>query len=122
MPLTILHVEDNPLVALTIKDLLEFEGWQVTLCEDGLAALRELQSATPYDLLLLDQDVPHLDGLQLIRHARTLAHRQHTPIIMLSANQCSAEARRVGADIFLQKPEGINRLVSTIIRLLHQAA
>ena|SRR5437868_910483 len=122
MTLTILHVEDNPLVALTIKDLLEFEGWQVTLCRDGLAALRELQSATSYDLLLLDQDVSHLDGFQLIRHARTLAHRQHTPIIVLSACECSNEARRVGADIFLQKPEGINRLVSTITRLLHQAA
>src|SRR5205085_9793714 len=103
MTLTILHVEDNPLVALTIKDMLEFEGWQVTLCRDGLAALRELQSATHYDLLLLDQVLPHIDGLQLIHYARTLAHRQHTPIIMLSANQCSDEARRVGSDIFLRK-------------------
>ena len=122
MTLTILHVEDNPLVALTIKDLLEFEGWQVTLCRDGLAALRELQTETPYDLLLFDQDVPHLDGFQLIRHTRTLKQRRNTPIIMLSDCECSAEARRVGADMFLQKPEGINRLVATITTLLNQAA
>src|SRR5205085_9573326 len=111
MTLTILHVEDNPLVALTIKDLLEFEGWQVTLCRDGLAALRELQSATHYDLLLFDQDLPHMDGFQLIRHARTLKHRRDTPIIMLSASDHRAEAQRVGADAFLQKPEAVNKLV-----------
>ncbi|PYS88325.1 MAG: hypothetical protein DMF64_20805 [Acidobacteria bacterium] len=122
MPLTILYVEDNKLVADTVSDTLTLEGWRVTLCRDGLSALHELQSATHYDLLLLDQGLPHIDGLQLIRHARTLAHRQHTPIIMLSANQCRDEARRVGADIFLQKPEGINHLVLTIMQLLHQGA
>src|SRR5205807_8939501 len=120
MNLTILHVEDNPLVADAVRDMLEFEGWRVTLCRDGLAASRELQSATHYDLLMIDKDLPHVDGVQLIRHARTLAHRQHTPIIMLSASACSEAAQRVGADAFLPKPEGITRLVSTITRLLHQ--
>ena len=122
MFLTILHVEDNPLVADAIKDLLAFAGWQVTLCSDGLTALRELQSATHYDLLLLDQDVPHIDGFQLIRHARTLKHRRHTPIIMLSASDHREAARRVGADAFLQKPEGIKQLAATISHLLHQDA
>src|SRR5205085_11626520 len=113
---------DNPLVAATIKDLLEFEGWQVTLIEDGLAALHEIESATHYDLLLLDNELPRLDGWQLIRHARTLTHRQQTPIIMLSANDHMEEAQRVGADAFLQKPEGIPRLVQMITTLLNQAA
>ena len=122
MFLTILHVEDNPLVAATIKDVLEFEGWQVTLIEDGLAALHEIESATHYDLLLLDNELPRLDGWQLIKHARTLPHRQHTPIILLSARDHAALARQVGADAFLQKPEGISRLVQTITTLLNQAA
>ena|SRR5205085_11439143 len=122
MALTILYVEDDRLVADAIRDMLEFEGWQVTLCRDGLAALHELQSATPYDLLLLDQDLPHVDGWQLIKHARTLAHRRDMPIIMLSANDHMEEAQRVGADAFLQKPEGISRLVQTITTLLNQAA
>ena len=122
MPLTILYVEDDRLVADAIKGMLEFEGWQVALCRDGLAALHELKGVTHYDLLLLDQDLPHIAGCQLIRHARTLAHRQRTPIIMLSARDHKEEARRVGADAFLQKPEGINRLVAKITALLNQAA
>ena len=122
MHLTILYVEDDRLVADAIRDMLEFEGWQVTLCRDGLAALHELQSATPYDLLLLDQVLPHVDGWQLIKHARTLPHRQHTPIILTSARDHTTLAHQIGADAFLPKPEGINHLLSTITRLLHQAA
>jgi CheY-like chemotaxis protein len=122
MSLTILHVEDNRLVADAIRDMLEFEGWRVTLCENGLAGLRELESATHYDLLLLDNELPHLDGWQLIRHARTLAHRQQTPIILTSAHDCATVARSAGADAFLRKPEGVINLISTITRLLHQDA
>jgi DNA-binding response OmpR family regulator len=122
MPRTILHVEDNRLVADAIRDMLKFEGWRVTLCESGLAGLREIESATHYDLLLLDNELPQIDGWQLIRYARTLAHRQQTPIILTSARDCTTVARSVGADAFLRKPEGINSLVSTITRLLPQDA
>jgi|SRR5205085_5049014 len=122
MALTILHVEDNPLVALTIKDLLEFAGWRVTLCADGIAALREIESATPYDLLLLDNELPGIDGTQLIRHARTLTHRQHTPMILMSAKELGSEAKRVGANLFLKKPEGVPLLVSTIVQLFKRDA
>ena len=119
---TILYVEDNPLVAATIKEVLKGEGWQVKLITDGLAALHEIESATHYDLFLLDNELPRLDGWQLIKHARTLAHRQRTPIILMSARDRAALAQQVGADAFLQKPEGIPHLVQTIIALLNRAA
>ena len=122
MPLTILYAEDNPLVATTIMEVLEAEGWQVTLLADGLAALSELESRTHYDLLLLDNELPRLDGWQLIRHARTLAQRQHTPIILMSARDRTTLAQQIGADAFIPKPEGIPRLVRTILGLLHPAA
>src|SRR2546423_13946912 len=101
MHLTILYVEDNQPVADVGRDLLEAEGWRVTLLDDGLIALREIESQTHYDLLLLDNELPHLEGWQLIQHARTLAHRQHTPIILMSARDCTTLARQVGADAFL---------------------
>jgi len=122
MALTILHVEDNPLVATTIMEVLEGEGWQVTLITDGLAALREIESRTHYDLFLLDNELPRLDGWQLIKHARTLPHRQQTPIILMSARDRTTLAQQIGADAFLQKPEGIPRLVAMITALLNQAA
>jgi CheY-like chemotaxis protein len=122
MSRAILYVEDNPLVAAAIRDVLEFEGWRVTWFADGIAALREIQSATPYDLLLLDHELPGIDGVQLIRHARTLTHREHTPMILMSAAELGGAAKRAGANLFLQKPEGVPLLVSTIVQLFNQAA
>jgi CheY-like chemotaxis protein len=122
MPRTILYAEDSQAVANAVKDLLTFAGWQVTVCMHGIAALRELESATPYDLLLLDHDLPGINGFQLIRHARSLTHRRRTPIIMLSAGNYREDARRAGVNAFLQKPEGVNDLLSTITRLLNQDA
>ncbi|MFL6212134.1 MAG: response regulator [Pyrinomonadaceae bacterium] len=122
MHLTILHVEDNQLVAATVKELLAYEGWRVTLCPDGPAGLRALESRTHYDLLLMDNELPGLDGWRLIQHARTLPHRQATPIIMMSARDMTQTATEVGADAFLMKPEGVARLVPTISRLVNRAA
>ena len=122
MSLTILYVEDNRLVSGAIKDMLEAEGWRVTLLEDGLAGRRELESVTHYDLLLLDQELPYIDGCLLAQHARTLSHRRHTPIIIMSASYLGSAIRAAGADAFLQKPEGIRQLVPTITSLLNQDA
>jgi CheY-like chemotaxis protein len=122
MNLTILYAEDNRAVADAVKDLLERAGCRVTVCTHGIATLRELESATHYDLLLLDHDLPGINGFQLIRHARTLTHRRRTPIIMLSAGNYREDARRVGVSAFLQKPEGVNDLLSTIARLFSQDA
>ncbi|PYS92822.1 MAG: hypothetical protein DMF64_07485 [Acidobacteria bacterium] len=113
--------EDNWPLAAALRDLLESEGYRVTLLTDGLAALREIESQTHYDLFLLDNELPRLDGWQLIKHARTLPHRQHTPIILMSARDCTTLAQQVGADAFLPKPEGINRLVQTIIALFNRS-
>ena len=122
MSLTILYVEDNRLVSGAVKDMLEAEGWRVTLLEDGLAGRRELESATCYDVLLLDQELPYIDGCLLARHARTLSHRRHTPIIIMSASYLGSVIRAVGANAFLQKPEGIRQLVATITSLLNRDA
>jgi|ERR1041384_6225196 CheY-like chemotaxis protein len=122
MSLTILYVEDNPLVAAAVNDLLKAAGYRVTHLTDGLAALSEIESHTHYDLCLFDNELPRLDGWQLIEHARTLPHRQHTPIILTSARDRTTLAQQIGADAFLPKPEGINHLLATITRLIHQAA
>ena len=122
MSLTILYVEDNRLISGVIKDMLEEEGWRVTLLEDGLAGRREVESATHYDVLLFDQDLPHVEGCLLVQHARALPHRRHTPIIIMSASDCETAAQAAGADAFLQKPEGIKQLAATISHLLHQDA
>ncbi len=114
MPLTILYVEDHRLVADAIKDALEAEGWRVVACSDGAAALTKIASGARYDLLITDNHLPHVDGLELVRYARQLPHRAELPIIMFSAVDCAAEAEQAGVDVFLRKPEDTPRLVAVI--------
>jgi two-component system chemotaxis response regulator CheY len=114
----ILHVEDNQAVAVAVRDTLEEEGWAVRHCADGADARREIASDTHYDLLLLDNELPGASGIELVRRARSLPRRRRTPIIMLSASDCEADARRAGANVFLRKPRDVERLVETVARLL----
>jgi two-component system, chemotaxis family, chemotaxis protein CheY len=115
---SVLHVEDDALVADGVRMALSGEGWSVESCRDGASALERLRGAGRYDVLVFDNNLPDTDGLELIRLTRSLAHRQQTPIIVLSAEDLEAQARRAGAGAFLQKPEGVTLVVETIARLL----
>lgn len=117
-PLSILHVEDNNLVARAVKEILETEGWTVESFRDGETALKAISSEAHYDALIFDYELPDTNGVELIRQTRRLAHRQQTPIIMLSASSVEREARRAGANAFLRKPEDVTLLAETIARLL----
>lgn len=115
---SILHVEDNKLVSDAVKETLRREGWEVEVCADGDEALKKLVGEARYDLLLFDNDLPGMSGLDLVRRARRLNHRRGTPIIMLSAINCAREALRAGANVFLRKPDDVLKLAATISRLL----
>jgi two-component system chemotaxis response regulator CheY len=117
MPLTILHVEDSQLIAATVRDLFCVEGWNVEGCADGFAAFNRLVGAVSYDLLLLDNGLPNVSGIQLARYARQLPRYRKTPIIMFSASDLRDEARAAGINLFLKKPDEIDRLVDAVRRL-----
>lgn len=120
--LTILHVEDNKLGANAVRDTLKMEGWSVEMCGEGTAALELLSSEAHYDLLIFDNELPGISGVALIYETRQIAHRQQTPIIMLSASNVEREARRAGANAFLRKPEDVTALAETVAQLLvHQS-
>jgi DNA-binding response OmpR family regulator len=114
----ILLVEDSEFVSDAVRETLEAEGWRVETCADGFVASLLIASEARYDLLLLDNELPNVCGLELARRARGLAHRKWTPIIMLSASECGVEARRAGVDAFLRKPQDIGKIVETVARLL----
>jgi two-component system chemotaxis response regulator CheY len=122
MPHTILYVEDHQLVADAVTETLEAEGWRVVLCVDGALALSKLASTAPYDLLLTDNHLPHINGLELVNYVRRLPHRATLPIVMFAGADCSDVAYRCGVNVFLRKPDDINWLVAIVKRLLTQAA
>ena len=116
----ILHVEDNRAVARTVQDTLAAEGMHVDFCLSGATAMEILKSDAPYDVIVVDNDLPGLSGLELTLRVQGMSHRRNTPVIMLSGEDCEAEAWRAGVKEFLRKPEGIHQLASTIKRLLAQ--
>jgi CheY-like chemotaxis protein/tetratricopeptide (TPR) repeat protein len=116
----ILHVEDDKTVAGIVKEMLEEQGWHVETCADGNAALKKITGEDEYDLLVVDYDLPGVNGLELISSARELDHRCDTPMVVLTASPVEAAARDAGADVFLQKPKDVSSLVETINGLLEE--
>jgi CheY-like chemotaxis protein len=116
--INILCVEDYQAVADAVKETLEELGWTVELCADGMEAMRKIESKARYHLLILDNQLPGKDGLELARRARQLPHRRRTPIIMLSASDVERDALHAGVNAFLRKPQDIGRLSAMVTRLL----
>ena len=117
----LLHVEDDVMVANLVNETLALEGWEIETCTEGTVAMERIAGHAHYDLLLLDYDLPGVNGVQLIKHARSLAHRRAIPIIILSATLDEKAACMAGADASLRKPEDISRVAETVARLLQSA-
>lgn len=115
---SVLHVEDDRTVSDAVRVALEADGWRVETCADGADALERLRRPTPYDLVVLDYDLPGLDGVRLASAARALRHRRMTPIIMFSAADREREALPAGVNLFLRKPHDAPRLAAAARRLL----
>ena len=116
----ILHIEDDETIATVAREILEEQGWQVQTCNDGNAAIEHICGGVYYDFLLIDYDLPSVNGLDLVKRVRNLAHRSRTPIGVLSASAVEAETREAGADVFLRKPQDIGLLAENISRLLSE--
>jgi two-component system chemotaxis response regulator CheB len=105
----IMIVDDSRVMRLIIQNLLtQGDAYDVVAqCGDGLEALRILPEVQP-DIILVDVEMPVMDGLTFIRHARL---RTRAQIVVLSsvvevASPKALEARRLGADAAIQKPSG----------------
>ena len=116
--ISVLHIEDNKEVAQVINDYLTASGMEVDACANGMTALRILTGDTPYNVIIVDHDLPGLSGLELVRRVSKITHRRNTPIIMLSGDDIETEAWRAGVTDFLRKPQDIDRVASTVSRLI----
>jgi CheY-like chemotaxis protein len=118
--LAILHVEDHRMVARLVNEMLTNRGFHVQSCSDGLAAWEILKTDARCDVLIVDNNLPGLSGLELILRVRSIVHRRNLPIIMLSGDDVEKEAWRAGVDAFLRKTEAVDRLAGTIARILDE--
>ncbi|HEX7318584.1 MAG TPA: response regulator [Pyrinomonadaceae bacterium] len=114
----VLHVEDDVTILEPVSMALHDEGWSVETCATGAAALEKLRGGERFDVLIFDNRLPDTTGIELTKQTRALAHRQQTPIIMLSGDEVEAEAYRAGANEFLRKPGDVGAIPETVARLL----
>jgi DNA-binding response OmpR family regulator len=120
----ILLIEDDPDIALSIKYNLEKEGaFQVTLLRDGESGLRHVLERPP-DLLLLDLNLPGMDGLDICRRLRSRRETAALPIIMLTARVDETDkvsGLELGADDYITKPFSVKEVVARVRAVLRRA-
>ena len=118
----ILVIEDEKLLADSIKEMLERKGFEVECVYDGETG-KEYAELGIYDLLILDVMMPKMDGLEVARQVRM--NRCNTPILMLTARsdvQDRIAGLNAGADYYLTKPFDSGELLASINALLRRQA
>jgi len=120
----ILVAEDHPINQVLVRKILENQGFVVDLAVDGEAAVA-LWRADPsrYALILMDIQMPNLDGLEATRRIRRVesSSRSYTPIVALTAHAMVGDEERclaAGMDAYLSKPIETATLISTLGRFL----
>ncbi|WP_167609887.1 sigma-54-dependent transcriptional regulator [Maribellus sediminis] len=110
----ILVIDDERSIRNTLKDILEYEKYEVDLAEDGNKGVEMIRSAE-YDVVLCDIKMPGLDGIEVLERAVVLA--PDTPIVMISGHgniDTAVDSIKKGAFDYIEKPLDLNRLLITI--------
>ena len=116
----ILLAEDNMASILTIGEYLKTQGYQVVQAHDGLEALEKAQSNNP-DVILMDIQMPVMDGLEVVRRLRKDPRFVATPMIAITALAMPGDRERcleAGANEYMSKPVRLKILKKTIEDLL----
>ncbi|OQY36317.1 MAG: response regulator [Chloroflexota bacterium] len=112
----ILCVEDNQRNRTLVKRILEFEGYEVQEAENAHRALEMLKTMTPA-LILMDINMPEVDGFTLTRQLRKLPQLSNIPIIAITANAMKGDKERTlqaGCDSYIEKPIDVDLLITQV--------
>jgi DNA-binding response OmpR family regulator len=119
----ILAVDDNPDNLVLLQTILEVEGYEVGLVDNGMDALEQVVESPP-DLILLDVMMPGMDGYEVTRRIRKNPEISYIPILLITAHHDASvvEGLDAGADDFIRKPfnhEELLARVRSMLRLKH---
>ncbi|MCH7410375.1 sigma-54 dependent transcriptional regulator [Belliella sp. DSM 111904] len=110
----ILIIDDEKVIRATLKEILEYEKYQISEAQDGQEGLKKIQEED-FDLVLCDIKMPKMDGIEVLDHVSKLDKQPQ--FIMISAHgsiETAVEATKKGAFDFVPKPPDLNRLLLTV--------
>ncbi|MGM0945712.1 MAG: sigma-54-dependent transcriptional regulator [Bacteroidota bacterium] len=116
----ILIIDDEKVIRATLREILEYEKYQVSEAKDGEEGLAKLQEEE-FDLVLCDVKMPKMDGIEVLDKAKSL--EKSPQFIMISAHgsiETAVEATKKGAFDFIPKPPDLNRLLLTVRNALEK--
>ena len=110
----LLVIDDEKSIRKTLREILEYENFQIDEAGDGNEALTAIQKKK-YDAVLCDIKMPRMDGMEVLEKVMSIS--PETPVIMISGHgniETAVEAVKKGAYDFIEKPLDLNRLLVTI--------
>ena len=117
--LTVMVVDDSITMRKVTGSMLERNGYHIMTAKDGVDALAQLENAMP-DIMLLDIEMPRMDGFELARHLRNHEDYQHIPIIMVTSRtgeKHRERARELSIESYMGKPFQERELLESISEL-----
>jgi len=119
-PYTILVVDDDPYILMSLEFLMKKNGYDVVVARNGTEALELLDKQAPH-LVLLDIMMPDVDGYEICRYIKKTSSLKNTKVIFMSAKTKDADIKKgyeLGASLYVTKPFSTRELVKQIKELL----
>jgi two-component system chemotaxis response regulator CheY len=120
----ILVADDDSVIRHLVCSVVKSEGYEVVVAEDGLQALRILQTDTDFKGAIFDMMMPHIQGIDVIRHMRTEKRFMRIPVMLITSEQdihLVGKTFAAGATLFLLKPFTNAQLKSMLHMLVSQS-
>jgi CheY-like chemotaxis protein len=120
MSATILYIEDNPDNSLLVQRALTARGYEVLWAANGASGIEQAE-AHPPDLILLDINLPDIDGYEVARRLRAHDDLRAVPIMAITANALKGDAEKAlaaGCDAYIAKPLQLHELWARVAALV----
>ena len=120
MSAIILYIEDNPDNSLLVQRALKARGYEVLWAADGLSGIEQAEAHSP-DLILLDINLPDIDGYEVARRLRAHDSLGAIPIMAITANALKGDAEKAlaaGCDAYIAKPLQLHELWARVAALV----
>jgi two-component system, cell cycle response regulator DivK len=118
---TVLHVEDNDENRILVRRLLIFGGYKVVEADSAFQAISMLEKCEP-DLILLDINMPDVDGYTLTMQLKSNPMYNHIPIVAITANALRGDRERTyqaGCNGYIEKPIDVDSFLENVESYIH---